>query len=223
MRVLLVEDSERLRRAIGRALRKEGYAVDACGDGEEGLWFARSHDFDALILDIMLPKLDGIAIVDNLRKEGRKTPILLLTARDSVEDRVLGLRRGADDYLVKPFALPELLARVQALCRRQYGAGTDSLEIGNLRIDMSARLAACGGEPLELTSREFMLLEYLALRQSHIVTRSEIEAHIYGDSVELMSNAVDSAVCALRKKLSLIEGSPVIQTRRGVGYVLSGR
>jgi DNA-binding response OmpR family regulator len=221
MRVLLVEDSPRLQKSVGKALRKSGYTVDISGDGEDGLWLAETNDYDAIILDIMLPKLDGLTLLRRLRKQGRQTGVLLLTAKDTVEDRVGGLQMGADDYLVKPFALDELLARVQVLCRRQYGHATNCLTVGDLEIDLNARTAARDGQPLELTAREFMLLEYLAQRQGQIVSRSEIETHIYNDGAELMSNAVDSAVCVLRRKLALPGRPPLIHTKRGMGYVLN--
>ena len=220
MRLLLVEDSQRLQMSIGKALRKSGYAVDTSGDGEEGLWLAESNDYDAIVLDIMLPKLDGLEVLRRLRQKGRLTPVLLLTAKDTIEDRVTGLQTGADDYLVKPFALQELLARVQALCRRQYGNKTNRIVVANLEIDLTARQARRAGQPLELTSREYMLLEYLALRRGQIVTRSEIEGHIYNESADLMSNAVDSAICGLRKKLEPDGGPQLIQTKRGLGYTL---
>src|SRR6202167_2859740 len=158
MRVLLVEDSQRLQKSIGKALRKSGYAVDTSGDGEEGLWLAESNDYDVIILDIMLPKLDGLALLRRLRQKGRQTPILLLTARDTVEDRVGGLQMGADDYLVKPFALAELLARVQALCRRHYDAKSNHIGIADLKIDLTAHTASRNGEALDLNAREFRLL-----------------------------------------------------------------
>lgn len=220
MRLLLVEDSQRLQMSIGKALRKSGYAVDTSGDGEEGLWLAESNDYDAIVLDIMLPKLDGLEVLRRLRQKGRLTPVLLLTAKDTIEDRVTGLQTGANDYLVKPFALQELLARVQALCRRQYGNKTNRIVVANLEIDLTARQARRAGQPLELTSREYMLLEYLALRRGQIVTRSEIEGHIYNESADLMSNAVDSAICGLRKKLEPDGGPQLIQTKRGLGYTL---
>ncbi len=220
MRVLLVEDSQRLQQSIGKALRQSGYALDLSADGESGLWLAESNDYDAIILDIMLPKLDGLAVLRQLRQRGRQTPILLLTARDTVEDRVGGLQQGADDYLVKPFALKELLARVQVLCRRHYGNQTNSIVIADLAIDLTAKVATRARKPLDLTAREYLLLEYLALRHGHVVTRTEIETHIYNDSVDLMSNAVDSAICSLRKKLEPAGSSPLIHTRRGLGYTL---
>jgi DNA-binding response OmpR family regulator len=220
MRILLVEDSQRLQKSIGKALRKSGYAIDLSSDGKEGLWLAESNDYDAIILDIMLPGLDGLSLLGRLRQKGKRTPILLLTAKDTVDDRVSGLQMGADDYLVKPFALQELLARVQALCRRHYDSNSNQVVIADLTIDLTARAATRAGQALELTVREFKLLEYLALRRNHIVTRSEIETHIYNESVDLSSNVVDSAICTLRKKLESPGSSQLIHTRRGMGYTL---
>lgn len=220
MRILVVEDSARLQRSLGAALRHTGYAVDLCGDGEEGLWLATSNSYDAIILDIMLPKRDGLSLLAELRARGGRTHVLLLTARDTVADRVQGLRAGADDYLVKPFALEELLARVEALCRRAYGTSHPRLTVGDLSIDTVARTVVRGEHQVELTAREYQLIEYLARRAGHTVSRPEIEEHIYGGHADLMSNAVDSAVCSLRKKLG---GEPIIHTRRGLGYVLDPR
>jgi DNA-binding response OmpR family regulator len=220
MRVLFVEDSQRLQKSIGKALRMSGYAVDISGDGEDGLWLAQSNDYDAIILDIMLPKLDGLTVLRKLRSKGRQTPILFLTARDAVEDRINGLHQGADDYLVKPFSLEEFLARVQALCRRQYGHKSNRVAIADLEIDLTAHTAARAGETLDLTAREYSLLEYLALRRGHIVTRSEIETHIYNADTDVMSNAVDSTICTLRKKLGPPGSPQLIHTRRGLGYML---
>jgi DNA-binding response OmpR family regulator len=220
MRLLLVEDSVRLQRSLGTALRKSGHAVDVAGDGEEGLWQAESHDYDVIILDIMLPKRDGLSLLAELRRQGRTVHVLLLTARDTVPDRVQGLQAGADDYLVKPFALEELLARVQALGRRAYGTKQPQLRIGELEIDTVARCARRAGQIVDLTAREYLLLEYLARRRGEVVSRAEIEAHIYDEQVDPMSNVVDSAVCSLRKKLGAAGEPALIHTRRGLGYVL---
>ncbi len=220
MRILLVEDSQRMRQNIGAALRRSGYAVDLAPDGEEGLWQAESHDYDTIILDLMLPKLDGLSLLKRLRARGRKTHVLLLTARDTVPDRVLGLQAGADDYLVKPFALEELLARVQALCRRSYDSKQTMLAVGDLEVDTISRTARRGGKPLVLQAREYSLLEYLARRAGHVVTRTEIETHIYDSEADPVSNVVDSAICALRRKLDAANPVPLIHTRRGIGYVL---
>jgi DNA-binding response OmpR family regulator len=220
MRVLVVEDSPRLQRSLGTALRKSSYAVDTASDGEEGLWLAQSHDYDVIILDLMLPKRDGLAVLTELRRQGKNTHVLLLTARDTVSDRVKGLQAGADDYLVKPFALEELLARVQALCRRAYGTKQTRLVIADLVIDTLSRQVSRGSQPIELPAREYLLLEYLAQRRGQVVSRTEIEEHIYDGQVDPMSNVVDSAICNLRKKLAGSGESSLIHTRRGLGYVL---
>ena len=221
MRILLVEDSPRLSRNIATALRRSGYAVDTAADGVEGLWLAESHDYDAIVLDIMLPKRDGLDVLRTLRAGGRPAHVLLLTARDTVADRVTGLQAGADDYLVKPFALEELLARVQALCRRAYGTKQPRVTVADLEIDSTARTACRAGRPVELTAREYQLLEYLVRRRGEVVSRSDIEAHIYDGMVDPMSNVVDSAVCSLRKKIAVAGAAgPLIHTRRGLGYVL---
>jgi len=220
VRVLLVEDSERLRRSVGAALRKSGYAIDVAVDGEEGLWLAQSERYDAVVLDIMLPKRDGLSVVAELRRRGSSVHVLLLTARDTVDDRVRGLRAGADDYLVKPFALEELLARVQALCRRSFGVKQSCLAVGDLEIDTATREVRRDGRPITLKPREYALLEYLALRRGEVVSRRDIETHIYDDAVEPMSNVVDSAISVLRRRLSEAGAPPLIHTRHGHGYVL---
>jgi DNA-binding response OmpR family regulator len=196
--------------------------VDTAADGEEGLHYALSGDHDAIILDLMLPKLDGLSLLRKLRAHGMKTHILILTAKDTVEDRVKGLQTGADDYLVKPFALAELLARVQALVRRTYGIKTSRLSFGELEIDMARRVASRSGKELTLKPREYSLLEYLALRAGELVTRTEIEQHIYDERVEPSSNVVDSAICSLRKAIDTPGGASMIHTRRGMGYMLEG-
>jgi len=221
MRILVVEDSQRLRQSVSTALRRTGYAVDVAKDGEEGLWQATSNDYDVIVLDIMLPKRDGLSVLRAIRADARKVRVLLLTARDTVSDRVSGLQAGADDYLVKPFALEELLARVQALCRRAYDTQSPRIVLQDLEINAAGRSVRRAGKVIELTAREYQLLEYLAHRRGQVVTRSEIEAHIYDDAVDPMSNVVDSAICSLRKKIAVgAASSPLIHTRRGFGYVL---
>jgi DNA-binding response OmpR family regulator len=221
MRILLVEDSERLQDYVGKGLRMAGWAVDTAGDGEEGLWLATENDYDVIVLDLMLPKLDGITVLQRLRSAGRDTHVLILTAKDTIPDRVHGLEQGADDYLVKPFAFEELLARVQALSRRKYHEKSGHLEIGDLSIDTVARKVEREGVAITLTAREYALLELLALRQGEVVTRAEIERCIYDERAEPMSNVVDSAICLLRKKIGRSGCRSLIQTRRGMGYVLS--
>jgi DNA-binding response OmpR family regulator len=218
--LLLVEDYPLLQKTLARGLREEGYAVDVAGDGEEGLWLARTGDYDAVILDLMLPKVDGLTVLRRLREEGRTTHVIILTAKDRVEDRVLGLDLGADDYLVKPFAMDELLARIRALVRRRYEAKAPGIGVGDLEVDTVARTAARAGEPLRLTPREYGLLEFLAVQAGRVVSRSEIREHLYEFNGEADSNVVDVCVARLRKKLEKGGRTRLIQTRRGFGYVL---
>jgi DNA-binding response OmpR family regulator len=220
MRVLIVEDYEPLRTSIGQGLREAGFAVDASADGEEGAWYARSNDYDVIVLDIMLPAIDGLTILSRLRQAGDKTPILLLTARDTVEDRVAGLNQGADDYLVKPFAFAELLARVRALVRRRYDAKDPVLHVHDLAIDTAKRTVHRTGEPIELTAREYALLEFLALRAGEVVSRTDIWEHLYEFDSSVESNVVNVYIGYLRKKLERPGCPPLIHTRRGLGYVL---
>jgi two-component system OmpR family response regulator len=215
MRILVIEDESDLRRAVARALREEGYAVDESGDGTDGLFKARNWDYDAVVLDLMLPGLDGWELLHHLRRE-RKVPVLILTARDAVADRVRGLDAGADDYLVKPFALGELLARLRALIRRAAGVTTACLEIGDVVIDTGARLVCCQGQPVALTAREYALVELLALHRGRLVSRSMIYDHLFDENEDSLSNLVDVYVHNVRKKL----GKDFITTRRGQGYLI---
>ncbi|MEW6074278.1 MAG: response regulator transcription factor [Planctomycetota bacterium] len=219
MRILIVEDSETLRESLRIGLAREGFAVDVAGDGELGLRYARNNPYDVLVLDLLLPKLDGMSLLAGLREKADRPHVLVLTARDRVEDRVEGLNAGADDYLVKPFAFDELLARIHALVRRRYEERSSAVTIGDLVVDVVGRRATFRGRALDLTAREYALLEYLALRRGHTVSRVDIEDHIYGVEKLPASNAVDSAVCILRAKLGP-EGKAMIRTRRGQGYVL---
>jgi DNA-binding response OmpR family regulator len=220
MKILLVEDSERLCRAVGTGLRKAGFAVDIASDGEEGLHLAQCGDYDVIVLDLMLPKLDGLSLLRTLRGAGKDTHVLILTARDAVEDRVKGLRAGADDYLTKPFDFDELLARIEALVRRRYGRKDPTIRIGDIELNTATRTVGRNGRTVDLAPREYALLEYLAVRAGELVTRTEIEEHIYDDIVSPMSNVVDSAICNLRKKLTISGSDDPIRTRRGMGYVL---
>lgn len=224
MRLLVVEDSKRLRESIVLVLKRSGYAVDSTDQGDEGLWLAQTHPYDAAILDIMLPGLDGLSILRELRKAGDKTPVMFLTAKDKVEDRVLGLRTGADDYLVKPFALEEFEARVEALCRRSYQAPVTELRVDDLVMDTAAKKVTRAGQTLEIPAREYALLEQLMLRAGKVVSRTEIEEHIYDELVSPNSNVVDAAIYALRKMIAVGKDSkPLIHTRRGQGYILEER
>jgi DNA-binding response OmpR family regulator len=220
MHLLLVEDSRRLRDSITAGLQRCGYAVDVAADGEAGLRYARHNDYDVIVLDLMLPKIDGLTVLQRLREEGRDAHVLILTARDGVDDRVNGLRHGADDYLVKPYSFSELLARIEALVRRRYGAKNPVITIGPLTIDTSARTVMRCGEAVELSRREYALLEYLAYRHGQVVERREIEDHLYGERDFPMSNVVDRIVCTLRKKIEATDGGQLLTTRRGQGYVL---
>jgi DNA-binding response OmpR family regulator len=218
--VLLVEDSKRLQDYVAEGLRQAGFAVDVAGDGEEGQWMAENTDYDVLVLDLMLPKLDGLSVLQRLRDQGSRIHILILTAKDTVDDRVFGLDSGADDYLVKPFAMEELIARVQALVRRSYEVKNPLIAVGGFTVDTARRVVTRDGRELDLKPREYALLEYLIVRRGEVVSRTEIEHHIYDERVEPMSNVVDSAVCQLRKKIDVPGETSIIQTRRGMGYIL---
>lgn len=220
MRLLVVEDSLRLQRSLGSGLRRAGYAVDVVGDGEQGLSRAECTEYDVVILDLMLPKLDGMTVLRRLREQDRDTHVLILTARDTLEDRVGGLNAGADDFLVKPFAFEELLARVQALARRRHGHKSPRLVIGPLVIDQAERRVTRDGQEVPLARREWALLEYLAVRRGRVVSRAEIEEHLYDGRADPVSNVVDAAICALRRRIDRPGGPSLIETRRGAGYVL---
>ena len=215
MRILVVEDEPRLLRNLAKALREEGYAVDTADAGDDGLYKAKSYEYDAIVLDVMLPRLDGWQLLEHLRKQ-KQTPVLMLTARDAHKDRVRGLDTGADDYLVKPFDLSELLARVRALIRRAAGQARSDLELGDILIDIRARSVARAGEPVTLTAREYAILEYLALHRGEVVTRTALYEHLFDESDDTLSNLMDVHVFSIRKKL----GRDLITTRRGQGYCI---
>lgn len=221
MRLLVVEDSKRLRDSLETGLRRRGYAIDSVEDGRRGLIYARTTDYDVIVLDIMLPEMDGLEVLRRAREHGVETPVLLLTARDAVNDRVNGLRTGADDYVVKPFAFDELVARIEALARRRHGLRTATIRVGDLEIAPAQQVVKRGGKQIDLKPREFAILEYLAHRRGTVVRRSELEEHVYDQHSQVNSNAIDSAICILRGKLGTGAGAPIIQTRRGIGYVLS--
>src|SRR5947208_637627 len=215
MRVLVVEDEPELLAAVAGALREEGYAVDEAADGEDGLFKAMSWDYDAVVLDLMLPGLDGWQLLAKLR-QGRATPVLILTARDAVADRVRGLDVGADDYLVKPFDLSELIARVRALIRRAAGQAVPVLTVGEVAIDTRAKAVSRRGRAVVLTAREYAIVELLALHRGRVVTRTQIYDHIFDETDDTLSNLVEVHVMNVRKKL----GRDFILTRRGQGYVI---
>jgi DNA-binding response OmpR family regulator len=201
-------------------LRDNGYAVDATGDGTEGLWFAENHPYDVILLDLMLPGIGGLDILKKLRATGNTTHVLVLTARDAVEDRVKGLDLGADDYLVKPFAFDELLARLRAMVRRRYGGVDPVIRVADLEVDTRARRARRAGVVIALSAREYALLEYLAHRTGHIVSRTELWDHAYDQAAEPGSNVLDVHISHLRKKIDDGHDQKLIHTRRGQGYVL---
>lgn len=213
MRVLIVEDEPDLLGSLLQAVREDGYAADGAADGEEGLYKAESYEYDAILLDIMLPGLDGWEVLQRLRKT-KKTPVLMLTARDAVRDRVKGLDTGADDYVVKPFDIDEVLARLRALIRRSVSEAQPRLQIGEVVIDTVARTVSQRGELLTLTAREYALLEFLALHRGKLVTRTTLYEHLFDENDNTLSNLLDVHVSNLRKKL----GHDFITTRRGHGY-----
>jgi two-component system, OmpR family, response regulator len=217
MRILVIEDEPRLLHNLAKALREEGYAVDPAAAGDDGLFMAQSYNYDAIVLDAMLPRLDGWELLKRLRKE-KATPVLMLTARDGTSDRVRGLDAGADDYLCKPFDLAELLARLRALIRRAAGQGVSTVAVGDVLVDTKARTASRNGERVVLTAREYAILEYLALHKGEVITRTELYEHLFDETDITLSNLLDVHVFSIRKKL----GAELITTVRGQGYCING-
>jgi len=220
MRILLVEDDTSVASFITKGLKEEQYAVDATVDGEEGFQMASTIPYDLLILDVMVPKLDGFTICRRVREKGSTTPILLLTARDTVEDRVTGLDTGADDYLTKPFAFPELLARIRALLRRGQTQTNTRLIAADLELDPVAHRVWRGGQEITLTNKEYALLEYLLRNANRVLTRTAIIDHVWDIQYDSMTNIVDVHIRSLRSKMDRDYSSQLIHTVRGVGYVL---
>jgi DNA-binding response OmpR family regulator len=220
VRVLLIEDYEPLARSLAQGLREAGYAVDAAADGQAGLDHAEAGAYDAIVLDLMIPKVDGLTVLHRLRRRGSTAGVLVLTARDQIADRVTGLDLGADDYMVKPFAFEELLARLRAVIRRRYNQAGNVLRIGDLEIDAAGRTVRRGGQPVALSAREYELLHYLALRRGQVVTRTEIWEHVYDFAAEPSSNVVDVYVGYLRRKIDRGHGAKLLHTHRGLGYSL---
>lgn len=220
MRLLVVEDEIHLQNIIKKRLVKAGYSVDACGDGIEALDYLAVSPYDAVILDIMLPGMSGIDVLKTIRREGNHVPVLFLTARDGIEERVEGLDCGADDYLVKPFAFEELLARIRVMIRRQSETPTDELVLADLKMDVRSRVVTRGGKIIELSGKEFSMLEYLMRNQGRVLSRDQIEQHVWDFDYEGGSNMVDVYIRYLRKKLDEGHEKKLIHTVRGAGYVM---
>ena len=220
MRLLVIEDYRPLQQSLTKGLREAGFAVDSTRDGKEGLWYATGNEYDVIILDLMLPGMHGLEVLKKIRTQGRKSHVLILTAKDTVEDRVAGLDLGADDYLVKPFAFEELLARVRALVRRGYRQKNPRIKIEDLRIELATQRVWRGRQEIALTPREYALLEYLAMRAGQTVSRSDIWEHVYEFKSAASSNVVDVYIGYLRRKIERANRPDLIHTVRGRGYML---
>lgn len=222
MRLLLAEDDAQLGKTLMKGLRQESYAVDIVADGENAVYQALINEYDVIILDVMMPRRDGFAVCRELRRNGTTTPVLMLTARDTVADKITGLDAGSDDYLTKPFEFAELLARLRALLRRRT---TDLLaaevKVGNLRVNMASHSVDRAGRSIVLTTKEFTLLAFLARNEGHVVSRAEICAHVWDDNHDPYSNAIEVYVNRLRRKIDSVSDTPLIHTRRGAGYMLA--
>ncbi len=220
MRILLVEDDKRIANFVSKGLRENAYAVDAAPDGEQGLYLASINAYDAIVLDLMLPFKDGFTICRELRRDNIKTPILMLTARDAIDDKISGLDSGADDYLTKPFEFRELLARLRALLRRSGEVRPPKIVVRDLEIDTAAQKVRRGGREIFLTTKEYALLEYLAREKGKVLGRAEIAEHVWDENFDAFSNLIDVYIRRLRSKMDEGFGVRLIHTRRGAGYVL---
>ncbi len=220
MRILIAEDERDMNRLIAGTLEKEGYGVDACFDGQEALDYLESAQYDAAILDVMMPKLDGFQVLKRIRDKGQDLPVLFLTARDSIYDRVTGLDLGADDYLVKPFDFDELLARLRVMTRRRSGHRTSVLKIGDLQIDTGSHAVSRNGRAIDLSAREYAILEYMALNKGNVLSREQIETHVWNFDYSGGSNVVDVYISYLRKKIDGGEPVKLIRTVWGAGWML---
>ena len=220
MRILIAEDEKTLNATLKKRLEEQSYSVDACLDGQEALDYLDSAEYDVVLLDIMMPKKSGLEVLRALRKKGRQTPVLLLTAKDGIEDRVDGLDAGADDYLVKPFAFEELMARIRVMLRKKSGQSSNLLSVGDLTLDLGTHTVVRDGQPISLSSREFALLRYLVMNQGMILSRDQIEQHIWNYDYEGSSNMIDVYIRYLRKKIDDPIEKKLIHTVRGAGYVL---
>jgi heavy metal response regulator len=220
MRILIVEDEKDLAAIIKQGLEEEGYVVDVAHDGEEGLYMAETYPIDVMVLDVMLPLMDGLTVLSNLRKKGVQTPVILLTARDALIDKIKGLDTGADDYLTKPFVFEELLARIRSLIRRKGTVKEAVIRIADLEIDTASHQVRRAGKPIALSAKEYSLLEFLAYRKGAVVSRTDIVEHIYNEDADMDSNVVDVYINYLRNKIDKEFSGKLIHTVRGAGYIL---
>ena len=220
MKILLAEDEVDLNNVVTRYLKKNGYSVDSVLDGEEALDYLEYSEYDLVILDIMMPKVDGFEVIKKLRDKGNHTSVLMLTARDSADDKVKGLDLGADDYIVKPFDFNELLARIRAVVRRKYGNSSNKLVIGDLILDTSEKSVTRAGKQIELTGKEYEVLEYLMQSKNRILSRDQIKEHVWNFDYEGDSNIIDVLIKNIRKKIDIEDGKQIIYTKRGLGYVI---
>jgi DNA-binding response OmpR family regulator len=220
MRLLLIEDDSRIARFVARGLQEQAYAVDVVGNSDDALYQVEINDYDVIILDVMIPGKDGFATCRSIRDLGKRMPILMLTARDAVEDRIQGLDAGADDYLTKPFEFGELLARLRALLRRPQDLLPAHIVVGDLDLDTASQTAKRGNRTISLTAKEYALLEFFARNVNRVIGRSEIAEHVWDESFDPFSNLIEVYVNRLRRKLGDADGQPLLQTRRGSGYIL---
>jgi DNA-binding response OmpR family regulator len=221
MRVLLVEDDRRIARFVAKGLREQSYAVDVTGDGDDAFYKLSINDYDAVILDVMISGRDGFRVCRDMRSAGTAVPVIMLTARDTVQDRIAGLDSGADDYLIKPFAVTELLARLRALLRRGQVVRPATIRIADLFLDTRAQQATRSGRELSLTSKEYALLEYLAREEGRVVSRAEIAEHVWDENFDPLTNLIDVHINRLRRKVDSGFSTKLIHTRRGAGYILA--
>ena len=220
MKLLVIEDSRHLLHSLGVGLRKSGHAVDLVADGAEGLDFARLNDYDVIVLDVMLPSMDGLTILQRLREIGKQTHVLILSAKDQVEDRIRGLRLGADDYLVKPFSFDELCARLETLVRRKHGEKNPLIDVGGLRLNPALHTVSRGGQALNLTLAEYSIFERLALGRGRVLSKEQLIDAIHDSDSCPGPNVIEVLVCTLRKKIGCHAAAPIIHTRRGYGYFI---
>lgn len=220
MKLLIIEDSERLRRSLGLGLRSAGFAIDLAADGQEGLAFVEVNTYDVIVLDLMLPRLDGLTLLKTMRSQGNHSDVLILSAKDQIEDRVRGLELGADDYMIKPFAFDELCARIKTLGRRRHNVKSPIISLGEISVDTARRQATNSIGPLPLTPTEYELLECLALRRGRVISKEQLRDWLYDSNSEACSNVIEVLVSTLRKKLRLVTREDIVKTQRGFGYII---